>query len=407
LWGHRCPRQRQSHERSESLIRTAFVSTYPPWRCGIATFTHDLAAVAGWREIVALSPPDHQLRYPPEVHHRIRRDEAGDYARTARALTQCGIDIVSIQHEYGIWGGADGEHVLEFLHALEIPAVATLHTVLRHPTLRQRRILVELVGATAATVVMSRAAAALLTRAYGIDPSRVDVIPHGVHNLPLVDPETMKPGLGLGGHAVILSFGLLGHGKGYEVAIEAMPTVVDAIPSARYVILGATHPELLRHEGEKYRQRLVDRVDALGLADHVQFVDRFLGRVELSRWLEAADVFVTPYPNLEQIVSGTLAYAMGAGKAIVSTPYAYAAELLAEGRGILVPPGSSTALAAAVIALLRDANQRAEMGARAYSHSRAMIWPEVGNAYRRLFARIAGRPAVPEAPAAALAATSV
>jgi len=173
------------------------------------------------------------------------------------------------------------------------------------------------------------------------------------------------------------------------------------------VVLGATHPELLRHEGEAYRQHLVDRVDALGLADHVQFVDRFLGRVELSRWLEAADVFVTPYPNLEQIVSGTLAYAMGAGKAIVSTPYAYAAELLAEGRGILVPPGSSAALAAAFIALLRDANRRAELGARAYSHSRAMIWPEVGNAYRRLFARIAGRPAVPEAPPAALAATSV
>ncbi|MGZ4274545.1 MAG: glycosyltransferase [Solirubrobacteraceae bacterium] len=206
---------------------------------------------------------------------------------------------------------------------------------------------------------------------------------------------------------MILSFGLLGHGKGYEVAIEAMPTVVAAIPSARYVVLGATHPELLRHEGETYRRRLVDRVDALGLANHVQFVDRFLGRAELSRWLEAADVFVTPYPNLEQIVSGTLAYAMGAGKAIVSTPYAYATELLAEGRGILVPPGSSTALAAAFIALLRDANRRAELGARAYSHSRAMIWPEVGNAYRRLFARSAGGPAGPEAPAAALAATGV
>jgi glycosyltransferase involved in cell wall biosynthesis len=390
-----------------TLIRTAFVSTYPPRRCGIATFTNDLAAVVGWREIVVLSPQDHQSPYPPEVHHRIRRDEAGDYARTARALTLCGIDVVSIQHEYGIWGGADGEHVLEFLHALEMPAVATLHTVLRHPTPRQRQILVELVGATAGTVVMSRAAASLLSRAYGIDPSRVDVIPHGVHNLPLVDPETMKPALGLGGRPVILSFGLLGHDKGYEVPIEAMPTVVAAIPSVRYVILGATHPELLRHEGETYRRRLVDRVDALGLADHVQFVDRFLGRVELSRWLEAADVFVTPYPNLDQIVSGTLAYAMGAGKAIVSTPYAYAAELLAEGRGILVPPGSSTALAAAFIALLRDANWRAELGARAYSHSRAMIWPEVGYAYRRLFARIAGRPAVPKAPAAPRAATSV
>jgi glycosyltransferase involved in cell wall biosynthesis len=217
----------------------------------------------------------------------------------------------------------------------------------------------------------------------------------------------MKSGVGLGGRAVILSFGLLGRSKGYEVAIEAMPTVVAAIPSARYVVLGATHPGLLRLEGETYRQRLVERVDALGLADHVQFVDRFTSRVELSRWLEAADVFVTPYPNLEQIVSGTLAYAMGAGKAIVSTPYAYAAEVLAEGRGILVPPGSSTALAAAFIALLRDASWRAELGARAYSYSRAMIWPEVGNAYRRLFARISGRPGPPVALAGELAATSV
>jgi len=314
---------------------------------------------------------------------------------------------VSIQHEYGIWGGHDGELVLEFVHALEIPSVTTLHTVLRQPTLRQRRILVELVDAAAATVVMSHAAAARLTQAYGIDPNRVDVIPHGVHNLPLVDPDTIKPGLGLGGRAVILSFGLLGHGKGYEVAIEAMPAVVAAIPNARYVVLGATHPEILRHEGELYRRGLVDRVDALGMADHVQFVDRFVDQTELSRWLAAADVFVTPYPNLEQIVSGTLAYAMGAGKAIVSTPYAYAAELLAEGRGIVVPPGSPTALAEAFVGLLQDSSWRSELAMRAYSHSRAMIWPEVGNAYRRLFARIGGEPPVPKLSAAALTASSV
>jgi len=388
-------------------IRTAFVATYPPRRCGIATFTADLAAVSGRGEIVALSPPDHQSPYPPEVHHRIRRDVPADYVRIARALNQCDVDVVSIQHEYGIWGGVDGEQVLDFVRALEIPAVATLHTVLRHPTLRQRQILVELVGSTAAAVVMSRAAATLLTHAYGIDPSRVDIIPHGVHDLPLLDPETVKPGLGLAGHAVILSFGLLGQGKGYENAIEAMPAVVAAIPTARYVVLGATHPELLRHEGEAYRQRLVDRVDTLGLGDHVQFVDRFVGRVELGRWLEAADLFVTPYPNLEQIVSGTLAYAMGAGKAIVSTPYAYAAELLAKGRGVLVPPGSPTALAEAFVALLRDPSRRAELGARAYRHSRAMIWPEVGAAYRRLFARVADRPMVPAAVATALTAAGV
>ena len=306
------------------------------------------------REIVALTPPDQIGSYPTEVHHRVRRDERQDYSLVARALDRCRIDGVSIQHEYGIWGGDDGEHVLDFVNALRIPTVTTLHTVLRHPSPSQRRILVELVRATDATVVMSRAAASLLSDAYGVDPTRIDVIPHGVPELPLVNPESIKPTLDLAGRSVILSFGLLGPGKGYELAIAAMPAVVEAIPNARYVILGATHPELLRREGEAYRERLAARVAELGLSQHIQFVDRFVGRQELGRWLEAADIFVTPYPNLEQIVSGTLSYAMSAGKAIVSTPYAYAAELLAGGRGVLVEPGSPASLSAAFIDLLRD-----------------------------------------------------
>lgn len=339
-----------------------------------------------------LNPPDHAAPYPPEVHHRIRRDEATDYPRVAASLGRCGINLVSIQHEYGIWGGEDGEHVLDFVAALDVPAVVTLHTVMRHPTARQQRILVDLVNATAGAVVMSRSAARLLTQAYGLSPGRVQVIPHGVPNLPLVDPESMKPAIGLAGREVILSFGLLGHGKGYERVLEAMPDVVAASPTVCYVVLGATHPELLRTEGERYRRALVDRVAELGLTDHVQFVDRFVGRVELGRWLEAADVFVTAYPNLQQIVSGTLAYAMGAGKAIVSTPYAYATELLAEGRGVLVTPGSSPALSAAFIELLHDPQRRAIIGRRAYEHSRGMIWSSVGAAYRQLFAQIAARP---------------
>jgi glycosyltransferase involved in cell wall biosynthesis len=379
-------------KRLESGIRTAFVATYPPRRCGVATFTHDLAAASGGGEIVVLSPPDHAAPYPPEVHHRIRRDEASDYPRVAAALGRCGIDVVSIQHEFGIWGGDDGEWVLDFVAGLNIPAVVTLHTVIRHPTLRQRRIVVELVNGTAATVVMSRAAAGLLTQVYGLDPQRVEVIPHGVPNLPLVDPETMKPGLDLAGRTVILSFGLLGRGKGYEAVVEAMPAVAAAVPSARYVVLGATHPELLRLEGERYRRTLVERVAELRLSDHVQFVDRFVGRVELGRWLEAADIFVTAYPNLDQIVSGTLAYALGAGKAIVSTPYAYASEVLTDGRGVLVTPGSPAALASAFIDLLADPERRAAIGRRAYDRGRGMIWSSVGATYRQLFGRIAARP---------------
>jgi glycosyltransferase involved in cell wall biosynthesis len=252
----------------------------------------------------------------------------------------------------------------------------------------------------AATVVMSRSAASLLSSAYGVNARRLDIIPHGVPDLPLVDPATMKPALDLEGRQVILSFGLLGPGKGYELVLDALPAVVEAHPGVCYVIVGATHPDLLRHGGEAYREALEARVKTLGLDDHVRFVDRFVGRVELTRWLEAADVFVTPYPNLEQIVSGTLSYAMGAGRAILSTPYAYATELLAGGRGVLVQPGSPARFAAALNVLLQDDELRAAVGHRAHAYSRAMVWSQVGAQYRSLFERVRFR-ARPRAVASA------
>ena len=313
---------------------------------------------------------------------------------------------MSIQHEYGIWGGDDGAYVLDFVRALDIPAVTTLHTVLRAPTTRQRTILTELIASSAATVAMSRSAAALLTSAYGAESRRLDVIPHGVPDLPLADPAALKQVLGFAGRDVLLSFGLLGPGKGYELAIDALPAVVAAHPAACFVVVGATHPDLLRREGEAYRASLVARVAKLRMSDHVTFVDRFVGRVELTRWLEAADVFVTPYPNMDQIVSGTLSYAMGAGRAIVSTPYAYASELLADGRGMLVAPGSPALLADALNQVLGDAALRSALGRRAYEHSRNMVWSEVGSAYRRLFERV-GREARSAATAAPLAAVHV
>lgn len=224
---------------------------------------------------------------------------------------------------------------------------------------------------------------------YDIGLSRLEVLPHGVPDLDLVDSSLAKPALGLAGRPVLLSFGLLGPGKGYELAIDALPAIVREVPDVCYVVLGATHPNLIRREGEAYRRSLVERTEALGMADHVRFVDRFVSLGELGRWLQAADVFVTPYPNLDQIVSGTLSYAMGAGRAVVSTPYAYAAELLADGRGQLVPPGSPAALADAVADLLRDPRRRAAMGRRAYEHSRPMVWREVGAAYARVFERVA------------------
>jgi glycosyltransferase involved in cell wall biosynthesis len=309
-------------KRSHTIVRTAFVSTYPPRRCGIAAFTSDLAANTNNREIVALHPPEEPATvYPIEVHHRIRKNELEDYERTAYALNRC-VGVVSIQHEYGIWGGEDGSYVIDFVRALAVPTITTLHTVLQHPTPGQRAVLSNLVAMTDSTVVMSESAADRLASVYEVDRGRLHVIPHGVPELPFVDPVTVKPALGVEGRKVILSFGLLGPGKGYELALAALPDVVAAHPTVLYVVVGATHPDLLRTQGEAYREGLVATVARLGLQDHVRFVDRYVGRVELTKWLEAADVFVTPYPNLEQIVSGTMSYAMGAGRAIVSTPYA-------------------------------------------------------------------------------------
>ena len=309
---------------------------------------------------------------------------------------------MSIQHEYGIWGGEDGAHVLDFVDALRVPAVATLHTVLKDPTDGQRAVLSELVARTDATVVMSRSAGTLLRNVYGVDTQRLHIIPHGVPDLPLVDPKTIKTDLGLAGRDVILSFGLLGPGKGYELVLDALPAVVAANPAALYVLVGATHPDLLRTEGEAYRERLVAQVKRLGMADHVRFVDRFVGRVELTRWLEATDVFVTPYPKLDQIVSGTLSYAMGAGRAIVSTPYAYATEVLANGRGILVPPDCA-AWADALNQVLGDDGLRSAIGRRAYAYSRRMVWSAVGAEYGRVLGQVGS--AMPHAePARVLAA---
>jgi glycosyltransferase involved in cell wall biosynthesis len=344
---------------------------------------------------VALHPSDEPGPYPAEVRHRIRRDVETDYTYVARALNECGVKVVCVQHEYGIWGGDDGEYVLDFVRTLTKPVVTTLHTVPQDPSESQRAILVNLVHLSAASVVMSQSAARLLTRVYGIAPNRLDVVPHGVPSLPLVEPDTIKPALGLAPGPVILSFGLLGPGKGYETVIEAMPSVIEADPTARYVVLGATHPELLRREGEAYRGRLIRLAAALGVSQSVRFVDRYVTRTELGSWLEAADIFVTPYPNREQIVSGTLAYAMSAGKAVVSTPYPYAVEMLEADRGRLVTAGSSKDFAEVLSELLRDPVKRNQLGRRAYEFSRTMIWPEVGAQYARIFSRVGATDAEP------------
>ena len=295
--------------------------------------------------------------------------------------------VVSLQHGRGIWGGEDGSFVLDFIRTLRIPLVVTLHDVPSNPSPAQRSIMTELVDTAGATIVMSHAAVAEMARSYGIKADRLDVVRGGVPHLPQVAADTIKPRLGLQGRAVILSFGLLGPAKSCETVIDAMPAVVEAVPSALYVILGATEPGLLARDGDVYRAGLEAQVAARDLGQSVRFVDRFVGRVELGNWLEAADVIATPYPDLDRTVAATLSFAMAAGKPIVSTPYAYALEMLSPDRGRIVSPASPENLAGSFIELLGDPELRASMGRRAYEHSREMVWWEIGSQYRRIFAR--------------------
>ncbi len=375
------------------------MSTYPPRRCGIASYTAALAAAAGDSEIAALITPARGTPYPLEVHHRIRQDEPDDYRRTASELARC-VEVVAVQHGFSIWGPDDGAAVLELVDAVERPIVATLHDVRPAPTDRQGAILRELVERAAATVVLSRHAADLLQHTTGVDTRRLEIIPHGVPDLPAVAADGIKSGLGIGGHDVILGFGLLRPSKGYELVIDALPAIVAKHPTALFVVVGPTHEDLASQDGEAYRGSLVARAGRLGVAGHVRFVDRFVGRVEMIRWMQAADVFVTPYADLDHGVSSSLASAMSAGRAIVSTPFADARSMLADDRGVLVEPDSPPQLAAAIDALLADDVARAAMGARAHRHLRSATWSAVGSRYRQLFDRVADTSPAPQAPSA-------
>jgi glycosyltransferase involved in cell wall biosynthesis len=382
------PPARPSPDEGKPEPRTAFIATYPPRRCGIAAFTKNLADAVGDGQVWAIHHAEDQFFYPPEVTHLIRRDVRADYLRAVAEIHASKAQVVSIQHEYGIFGGQDGDFILDLLERLEIPSVATLHTVLREPTDSQHRILVKLLAGTRAVVVMSREAASLLHSVYGASASRIRVIPHGVPDLDFVEPDLHKADFALADRSIILSFGLLGPGKGYESVIRALPQIAREHPDVLYVILGATHPDLLQLEGEAYRERLHQIARDSGVSDQVLFVDRFVDLEELGRWLQAANVFVTPYPNLEQIVSGSLSYALAAGRPAVSTPYAYANEVLSDGRGLLVEPDSVPDLARALSDILGNADLQREMGQRAHLYSRPMIWRNIGAAYRTLFGQV-------------------
>lgn len=371
--------------------KVAYVGTYPPKECGIATFTLDVVNstdLSGWRSIVFAVDDTAPTEPHPDskVVYTIEKENRADYLRAARLLDKHKVSLLSIQHEYGIYGGDHGDYILDLVSAVTMPVAVTLHTVLPNPSEPQRRILKEMEKHVSTFVVMAHKAVELLQSVYGIAPSKIRFIPHGAPNAPYNAEKGAKKKLGLEGRRILSTFGLISPNKGIEDAIAAMPAIVEKEPTATYLVLGQTHPVIKRKEGEWYRDSLVKQVADLGLTENVKFVDKYLTLQELLDYLLATDVYITPYyANPHQITSGTLAYAMVTGKVIVSTPYLYAEELLAEGRGFLYPFRDSDKLASIIGNLLTDDPLFQRTSTLSYEYGRSMTWQSVGIQYTKLF----------------------
>ncbi len=367
----------------------ALLGSYVPRQCGIATFTkdlHDSVANHTAADTLVLAMDDYPegYDYPREVRFQLLADDLHDYRMAADLLNINQVDLVLLQHEFGIFGGRTGENILAFLRNLRMPVMTTLHTVLNEPTREQAAVMRELGNLSDRLVVMCDTAVNILEETYDIPSDNIAMIGHGIPDLPFSDSAFFKDQFGLEGRPTMLTFGLLSPGKGLEVVIDALPKIVERYPNVAYVILGAIHPHVFQKDGNAYLIKLKRQAEKLGVSDNVIFHTRYVSIDELCGYLGASDVFVTPYPNKSQIVSGTLAYAMGAGKAVVSTPYWYAEEMLAEERGRLFPFGDSEALANHVMELLDNPVDMAAMRKRAYMYTRSMVWSEVGKRYYAL-----------------------
>ncbi|HUZ96515.1 MAG TPA: glycosyltransferase family 4 protein [Edaphobacter sp.] len=364
-----------------------------PRECGIATFTTDLCnALAdefgqGRLFAIPVNDPDSSYDYPEQVRLELTQEDLGSYERAAEFLNFNGNDLVCLQHEYGIFGGAAGRYILALLRKLKMPLVTTLHTVLREPDANQRIVLEEIAQLSDRLIVMSELAAQLLRDVYAVPGGKIDVIPHGVPDLPFMDPNYFKDKFGTEGNFVLLTFGLLSPNKGIENVIRALPAILERHPNVVYFVSGVTHPHIRRREGERYRESLQRLAEQLGVSDRLILNNRFVSEEELVEHVGSADIYITPYRQEAQVVSGTLAIALGAGKAIISTPYWHAKELLAEKRGIIVPFENPGAISGAVIALLENDAERHAMRKRAYLHSRGTTWPRTARAYMASFQR--------------------
>ncbi len=374
-----------------NIRKVAFLGDYLPRKCGIATFTTDLcrAMAAKFPAIPCLVVPVNDIEggydYPAEVRFEIAEQDLTSYLRAADFLNITDVDVVCVEHEFGIYGGPAGGHLLALLRELQMPIVTTLHTVLREPNAEQRRVMRDLIRLSTRLVVMSERGREFLRDVYQAPVSKIDLIPHGIPDMPFADPNFFKDEFGVMGKQVLLTFGLLSPNKGIEFALRALPDIIREFPNVVYIVLGQTHPNLLRDEGEAYRLSLERLAKDLQVQKHVVFFNRFVELEELMRFIGAADIYLTPYLTESQITSGTLAYAFGAGNAVVSTPYWHAAELLTEERGKLVPFRDAKAIAVAVVELLRDESLRHSMRKNAYKLGRDMIWSHVAELYANSF----------------------
>src|SRR5436190_8107355 len=370
-----------------NVMRIAFVSSSVPRRCGIATFTADIMAAVKAADpavrcsIVAIDEPNSARAYGPEVKGRIRQREPACYRAAAALINASNVDVVNLQHEFGLYGiwkdDVYEDHLRPFLDELRKPVLTTLHSVPPHPSDSMREAVRNIAARSDEVIVMAHTAARLLVSDYGITKVPV-VIPHG---MPAIEPtgrRRLKTKLGMEARTIISTFGLVDPRKGLEYVIGAMPSIVERHPDALYLIVGQTHPELLKQQGEAYRNTLERAAEELGMTDHIAFVNEYLTQRDIVGYLLATDVYVTPYLDPNQITSGTLAYALGAGKAIVSTPYLHAVEALADGRGIIVPFRDSVAIASAVQRILGDPALKRSLEARAYAYGRETAWPAVG-----------------------------
>src|SRR5258708_33047864 len=371
--------------------KIAFVGDYLPRKCGIATFTSDLltsvAAAHPQSQCLAVAVTDIKgiYKYPEVVRFEIEEQDLPSYLRAADFLNISNVDIVCLQHEFGIFGGPAGGHILALLRELRMPIVTTLHTVLREPKIEQRRVMQELISLSTRLVVMVERGRQMLQEIYQALPSKIDLIPHGIPDVGFVDPAYFKDQFGVEGRVVLLTFGLLSPNKGIEYVLNALPQILAEFPDVVYIVLGATHPNELREHGEAYRLSLEILAKKNRIDKNVIFYNQFVDIENLKEFIGAADLYITPYLNEAQITSGTLAYTFGAGKAVVSTPYWHAAELLAEDRGVLVPFGDAPALAREVIGVRHDDTRRHAIRKNAYKLGREMVWSNVARLYMRSF----------------------